>query len=123
MKRKSNLLKVFNNLLSSLLALLGYTSCDSSEDIPVEYGTPYAKYEVKGKVVDKESQATIEGARVIVKPVISNDGAEQTFSYTMTRFILTKTENIFIRKKWQHTIIYVWYVKIHQERMKPTLPY
>ena len=60
MKRKSNWLKVFNSLLSSLLALLGYTSCDSSEDIPVEYGTPYAKYEVKGKVVDKESQATIE---------------------------------------------------------------
>lgn len=81
MKRKSNWLKVFNSILSSLLTLLGYTSCDSSEDIPVEYGTPYAKYEVKGKVVDKESLATIEGARVIVKPVISNDGAEQTSPY------------------------------------------
>ena len=40
MKRKSNWLKVFNSILSSLLTLLGYTSCDSSD--PVEYGTPYA---------------------------------------------------------------------------------
>lgn len=65
-------MKVSNGFLSGVLALLGYTSCDSSEtdgETPVEYGTPYAKYEIKGKVTDKDTKAAVEGARVIVKPM------------------------------------------------------
>lgn len=65
-------LKVCNGLLSGALALLGYTSCDSSGiggETPLEYGTPYAKYEIKGKVMDRDTKAAIEGARVIVKPM------------------------------------------------------
>lgn len=75
MKRKTlniRRLKACNGLLSGVLALLGYTSCDSlgiGGETPVEYGSPYARYEIKGKVVDKETKATVEGARIIVKPM------------------------------------------------------
>lgn len=62
-------LKVCNGLLSGALALLGYASCDSSDEPAEEYGTPYAKYEIKGKVTDRDTKAVIEGARVIVKPM------------------------------------------------------
>lgn len=62
-------LKVCNGLLSGALALLGYASCDSSDEPAEEYGTPYAKYEIKGKVTDWDTKAAIEGARVIVKPM------------------------------------------------------
>lgn len=76
MKRNLSWLKFFNGLLSSVLVLLGYTSCnssDGSDETPLEYGSPYAKYEIKGKVVDKESQAGVEGARVIVKPLLDSE--------------------------------------------------
>ena len=66
---KVSLLKACNGLLSGALALLGYTSCDSSGiggETPLEYGTPY---EIKGKVTDRDTKAVIEGARVIVKPM------------------------------------------------------
>lgn len=44
-------LKGFNMLLAGLLILLGFTvtSCETS----VEYGTPHAEFEVKGKVTDQ----------------------------------------------------------------------
>lgn len=64
MKQSSKWLRAFNVFLSSILALLGYTSCGESS---VEYGTPYAKYEIKGKVTDKENKNAVSGARVIVK--------------------------------------------------------
>lgn len=66
---KVSLLKACNGLLSGALALLGYTSCDFAGDEPVEYGSPYAKYEIKGKVTDRDTKAAIEGARIIVKPM------------------------------------------------------
>lgn len=64
MKQSSKWLRAFNVFLSSILALLGYTSCGESS---VEYGTLYAKYEIKGKVTDKENKNAVSGARVIVK--------------------------------------------------------
>ncbi len=69
---KVSLLKACNGLLSGALALLGYTSCDSlgiGGETPLEYGTPYAKYEIKGKVTDRDTKTAIEGARIIVKPM------------------------------------------------------
>lgn len=66
---KFSWLKACNSLLSGALALLGYTSCDSLGETPDEYGTPYAKYEIKGKVTDQDTKAAVEGARIIVKPL------------------------------------------------------
>ena len=51
-----NSLRKINWLLGGLLTLLGFGSvgCDKAE--PVEYGTPYATYALKGKVVDEQNQ-------------------------------------------------------------------
>ena len=38
-----------------------------------EYGMPYATYELKGKVVDKETKEAIKDARVIVRPMATTD--------------------------------------------------
>ena len=41
-------------LLNSILLLLGFSSCDSNGS--EMYGTPYATYSLKGKVVDAQNQ-------------------------------------------------------------------
>ncbi|WP_308761792.1 radical SAM-associated putative lipoprotein [uncultured Bacteroides sp.] len=64
-KRRRNLLDFSNRMLSGALALLGFTSCIGGES-PDEYGTPYAEYEIKGKVLD-EKKEPMTGMRVIVK--------------------------------------------------------
>lgn len=45
-----SILKGFNWILAGLLSLLGFsvTSCGATD----EYGSPYAEYELKGKVTD-----------------------------------------------------------------------
>ena len=48
-----------HRLLSGALVLLGFASCsneDENLEIRCEYGTPYAKYEIKGKVIRKRQQ-------------------------------------------------------------------
>lgn len=73
-KLKINRLQVCNGLLSGALTLLGFTACDSTGgDTPVEYGMPHADYEIKGKVVDKETKEAIKDARVIVRPMATTD--------------------------------------------------
>lgn len=73
-KQKLRWLRTCNGLLSGALALLGFTACDSiGGDTPVEYGMPHADYEIKGKVVNKETQEAIGNVHVIMKPM---DGKE-----------------------------------------------
>lgn len=45
-------------MMSGTLVLLGFTSCDenSTGTGRCEYGTPYAKYEIKGKVMGEDRQ-------------------------------------------------------------------
>ena len=53
--------QAMQGVLSALLALLGFGSCDKiGAD---EYGSPYLEYQVKGQVTDKEGNP-IEGIRV-----------------------------------------------------------
>ena len=74
-------------MMSGALVLLGFTSCDenSTGTGRCEYGTPYAKYEIKGKVMGEDRQV-VSDARILV-PV----------SFHPIRSIRKKTENIFIR--------------------------
>ena len=51
-KVSTSLLKNMNWLLGGLLALLGFTTCDGGADM---YGTPYANFTIKGKVVNEGS--------------------------------------------------------------------
>lgn len=55
-KRKKQWLRICNEMMSGTLVLLGFTSCDenSTGTGRCEYGTPYAKYEIKGKVADED---------------------------------------------------------------------
>lgn len=68
-KSRSRLLQLCNCLLSGFLVLLGFSSCtrEGSE----EYGMPYAKYEIKGKVTNEQKE-TIPKAQVIVKQLDSS---------------------------------------------------
>lgn len=50
---------------SFLLALLGFTSCDRI-GVRMEYGTPSADYEVKGRVVSKIANKPIQGIRAVL---------------------------------------------------------
>lgn len=60
MKIERTFIRITNWILSGLLILLGFSSCDA----PMEYGTPNADYTLKGKVVDKADAKAIKGIRV-----------------------------------------------------------
>ena len=57
-----------NGMMSGALVLLGFTSCDenSTGTGRCEYGPPYAKYEIKGKVMGEDRQV-VSDARILVK--------------------------------------------------------
>lgn len=51
------LLKISNSVLAVLLTLLGVACSNDDEPLPAEYGTPYAKFTVKGKVTGENGEA------------------------------------------------------------------
>ncbi|MBP3518174.1 MAG: radical SAM-associated putative lipoprotein [Parabacteroides sp.] len=55
-KNFTTLLKSINWLLTSILTLLGYSACDSSEPGADMYGSPHANFTIKGKVVNQENK-------------------------------------------------------------------
>lgn len=63
---KSNIFKKYNAIIAALIGLLGYSCSDGGDDPVVEYGTPSAKFIVKGKVVSAETKKGIENIRVIM---------------------------------------------------------
>ena len=48
------LLRKINCLLTGLLAIIGF-SCGENGEIPCEYGSPHANFQIKGKVTDRKS--------------------------------------------------------------------
>lgn len=72
---KKHFLQQCNLILGSILALLGFSSCDEEGVLPGRggnevclYGTPYAKYDVHGAVLNTEGKQ-LEGMNVIIKEV------------------------------------------------------
>ena len=58
---KKSLIKSFDKIIVVLLAILGvFNSCEQAD----EYGTPYADYELKGVVTDKETSKPIKNIRI-----------------------------------------------------------
>lgn len=53
-KISSSFLKSFNWLLTSVLMLLGFSTCDSEPGATM-YGTPHADFTIKGKVINQEN--------------------------------------------------------------------
>jgi len=58
---KKSFIRAYNLFLASLLALFGFSNCDSGV---VEYGVPNADYTVKGTVVNKTDAKPIKGIRI-----------------------------------------------------------
>ena len=78
----------YNAVLTALLGLLGFESCDSPDEygpIPVEYGTPYADYQFSGTVTD-ESSSPIKDIKVSAKCVYrKNDGTIESYGGDSTQ--------------------------------------
>ena len=68
-KEKKHWLHFCNRIMSGGLALLGFSACDGA--LAVEYGSPYCRFEIKGKVQD-ELQQPVSGARILVKELSDN---------------------------------------------------
>ncbi|WP_025068552.1 radical SAM-associated putative lipoprotein [Bacteroides gallinarum] len=80
-KGKKQWLRVCNGMMSGALVLLGFTSCDENGTGTgrCEYGTPYAKYEIKGKVTGEYGQ-TVSDARILVKNMAPGDSHARAIS-------------------------------------------
>ena len=92
------LLKKANCVLASLLMLLGFSCTDDEGEGPIicEYGTPYANFQIKGKVVDTNDNPIeyfLKGnAKTSMHPntakllegwlmMLQQEGEEKTFAY------------------------------------------
>jgi putative lipoprotein (rSAM/lipoprotein system) len=76
-KMKTKFLKAYNVVIVVLLSILGYVSCiGNSRD---EYGTPSAKFIVKGNVSSKNTQLPVENVRVTMN---SDNGYRSNNGYT-----------------------------------------
>lgn len=70
-KEKKHWLHLYNRILSGGLVLLGFSACENNGTGADEYGTPYCRFEIKGKVQD-ELQQPVSDARIIVKELMEN---------------------------------------------------
>jgi putative lipoprotein (rSAM/lipoprotein system) len=72
-------IKGTNWALAGLISLIGYSSCEDEVNYPRdEYGTPYAKFIVSGKVTDTEQQG-LKNIRVVVPKVDHHQRATSGF--------------------------------------------
>lgn len=70
-KQRKHWLHLYNRMLSGTLVLLGFSACENTGTGADEYGTPYCRFEIKGKVRD-ELQQPVSGASIIVKELDNN---------------------------------------------------
>ena len=84
------------SLIGSLLALLGFQSCDPSTIFdgpdmygpgPVEYGCPTAVFKFKGEVTDEQGKP-IPGIRIAVLP----NGEKDEYDYSFRDTLFTGTD-------------------------------
>lgn len=66
MKNPSRITMIVSTMLSSLLALLGFSGCDN--EVLVEYGTPHADFKITG-LVDSGAGAPVAKARIITRQI------------------------------------------------------
>lgn len=88
---KKKWLILINKLLSGIMVILGFSSCEDSEPA-LEYGSPYVTYEVKGKVTNQDNVA-LENIVVKVKP-IHQDGKLNVISVGTTTNVSGEYKNV-----------------------------
>ena len=93
---KKNFLIYTNALLTIILGMLGFTSCDSENGSQEEYGTPIVDYHVIGNVTDQNGNP-IKGIQITVK----NGGEQQDkpFIYTDEKggYATAECQDVFLR--------------------------
>ena len=90
-------------LYGFLMTILGFSGCDSIEDIFIpkeEYGMPYAEFKLVGEVKSSEGKP-IKGIRVIVKPYVAS--TEQQILDRRRDTLFTDSEGKFSKEKLKHT--------------------
>lgn len=66
---------MLNMLLAPVLAMLGFNGCDNAFNGVCLYGVPYAKYDVKGTVLNEEGEQ-LEGMKVTPKEIYTFENFE-----------------------------------------------
>lgn len=72
---KIKVVSIYSKILYFLLVLLGFSSCDMGGE---EYGTPTAKFTIKGKTVDKDNKA-ISGLKVALGEINRSGNGKTTY--------------------------------------------
>lgn len=84
----------YSKVISFFLVMLGFTSCDSESGGGggmAEYGTPSAKFIVKGTLVDKTDGSTgISGMKVVIGQ-LETDGAGLKRTYYVDSIVTNNT--------------------------------
>ncbi len=87
-----------NSFLAMILSMLGFVGITACGNIaggenPAEYGTPYVKYQIKGKVMNKADQP-LDDIRVCISiPTFDGDAASVYQKYDT---VYTDHEGVFI---------------------------
>ena len=97
------LLKKANCVLASLLMLLGFSCTDDEGEGPIicEYGTPYANFQIKGKVVDTNDHP-IPNAQIRIN---RNDARIYPYGWLHTDTVRTDANGEFDWKKTDFPIL------------------
>ena len=97
------LLKKANCVLASLLMLLGFSCTDDEGEGPIicEYGTPYANFQIKGKVVDTNDNP-IPNAQIRIN---RNDARIYPYGWLHTDTVRTNANGEFDWKKTDFPIL------------------
>ena len=100
-------LRSCNAILMAVLALFGFSNCDrmglDMYGTPTpEYGTPYAKFVIKGEVADKKTEQPIEGIQVKIVGTFTNANGEEQTIYLKPKKLTDEDGSFELRK--QHGI-------------------
>lgn len=80
---KLKVISIYSKIISFFLILLGFSSCDIDGNGGgiAEYGTPSAKFKVKGTLVDEaDDSKTVSGIKVAIGQLYLDDsGVKKTF--------------------------------------------
>ncbi|WP_297906911.1 radical SAM-associated putative lipoprotein [uncultured Parabacteroides sp.] len=95
------LLKKANYILASLLMLLGFSCSNEEGGGSCEYGTPYANFQIKGKVVDT-NENPIPNAQIRIN---QNDADVYSYGWLHTDTIKTDANGEFEWKKSDFPIL------------------
>ena len=90
------LLKKYNAILASLLALIGFASSCEKDGPRVEYGTPSAKFIVNGAITSKETQQGIKDLRVVMQSDTVTTDTDGSYQVETVDFPMDQTFHVII---------------------------